>query len=77
MLLPPMTDEDDVAAEQNTDDQPGDRRRREWAIFVVGGFIGSSLTYYLGEPVVWTLGILILLAPFIAGEQWWPQFTTE
>ncbi len=77
MLPLPMADENDVAAEQNTDDQPGDRRRREWAIFVVGGFIGSSLTYYLGEPVVWALGILILLAPFIAGDQWWPQFTTE
>lgn len=71
MLLLPMTDEDDAAAEQNTEDPPVDRRRREWAIFVVGGFIGSSLTYYLGEPVVWALGILILAAPLVVGNQWW------
>ena len=66
-----MTDKDDTTAEQGEDDQRADRRKREWAIFVVGGFIGSSLTYYLGEPVVWALGILILAAPLVVGNQWW------
>ena len=66
-----MTDKDDTTAEQGEDDQRADRRKREWAIFVVGGFIGSSLTYYLGEPVVWALGVLILAAPLIVGNQWW------
>ena len=66
-----MTDKDDTTAEQGEDNQRADRRKREWAIFVVGGFIGSSLTYYLGEPVVWALGILILAAPLVVGNQWW------
>ena len=66
-----MTDKDDTTAEQGEDDQRADRRKREWAIFVVGGFIGSSLTYYLGEPVVWALGVLILVAPLVVGNQWW------
>ena len=65
-----MTAESDEADDASSTPS---RRKREWAIFVVGGFIGSSITYYLGEPVVWALGILILMAPFIVGDQWWPQ----
>lgn len=49
------------------------RRLREWTIFVVGGFIGSSFTYYLGPPVLWVLSVLLLIAlfvPFLFGDEW-------
>ncbi len=66
-----MTDENDES--EDVEGRYQERRIREWVIFVVGGFIGSSFTYYLGPPVLWVLSVFVLaalVAPFFFGEGW-------
>ena len=63
----------DDSSTEDVEQEYQQRRLREWTIFVVGGFIGSSFTYYLGPPVLWALSVLLLIAlfvPFLFGEQW-------
>lgn len=50
-----------------SDENASSQRRRVWAVFVAGGFIGASLTYYLGEPVVWALAVLAVIAVLMEG----------